>query len=76
MVPLSAVCGCVAAVPRVRSMAPSNPRVPVRSDSPALCPKIAPQPVHGMGVEIGARGMGQVWVHVQRFGRGDALEHW
>jgi hypothetical protein len=29
-----------------------------------------------MGVEIGARGMGQVWVHVQRFGRGDALEHW
>ena len=41
----------------------------------ALRPEIAAQPVHGMGIEVRARGMRQVRVHVQRFRRGDALEH-
>ena len=40
----------------------------------ALRAEIAAQPVHGMGIEVRARGMRQVGVHVQRFRRGDALE--
>jgi len=39
-----------------------------------ICPEIAAQPVHGVGIEVRARCMPQVRVHVQRFRRGDALE--
>ena len=35
----------------------------------------AVQPVHGMGIEVCARGMRQVRVHVERFRRSDALEY-
>ena len=45
-----------------------------RGPERALCPQIATQPMHGMGIEIRARGMRQVWVHVQRFRRREALE--
>src|SRR5437773_10817531 len=40
----------------------------------ALRSKIAAQPVHGVDIEVRARGMRQVRVHVERFRRSDALE--
>jgi hypothetical protein len=44
----------------------------MRGRSRALRTEIAAQPVHGMGIEVRARGMRQVRVHVQCFRRGDA----